>query len=201
MSFQGDPDLSPEFEVFVVSRRSARARQLLVRTDSREPMVNLEIRRLLQRTVGPTFGIVQDWGAHHERTVSAQRFVAGLFGLFGAFALSLTAVGLYSVLSYAVGQRRREFGVRLALGAQTTDLVRLVLHDGLVMILAGTALGAGIAMWGSHLLRAWLYSVAPTDAAALVAAELTLILVALAACIAPAIQATRANPLEVMRAV
>lgn len=113
----------------------------------------------------------------------------------------LAAVGLYGVLSYAVSQRLREFGIRAALGAVRGDLVRLLVRDAAVMVLAGVAIGAFLAMLGPQLVEGWLYNVPPTDAASLVAAEAVLFVAAVLACFVPAFRASRANPIEVLRAI
>ena len=126
--------------------------------------------------------------------------MAAMFALFGTFALALATVGLYGVLSYAVNRRMREFGVRIALGAQRGDLIRLVLREGAVMILAGTAIGAFGAMWSAQLLTQWLYDVNPTDAWSLLGAELVLVAVSIAASVVPGLRASRASPIDVLRA-
>ena len=135
-----------------------------------------------------------------QAALSGRTFMAKLFVAMGAFALILAAVGIYGVLAYAVSRRIREFAVRIALGAQRADVLKSVLHDGLVMTLAGTALGAFLAMWSSYLLENYLEDVYPTDAATLVVAEAVLIAVTVAACLAPAFRAMRADPIEILRA-
>src|SRR6185436_4099209 len=107
----------------------------------------------------------------------------------GSLSLLLTAVGLYGVISYAVSQRMREFAVRIALGAESRALLSLVLRDGAIMILAGTAVGAGVILVASvasllePVVADWLGGgVPPTDAISLAAAELVLIGVSLGAC-------------------
>ncbi len=140
------------------------------------------------------------WLFYFDDMVAAREFMAGLFGLFGVFALFLSSMGLNAVLSYAVGRRMREFGVRIALGAQRPDILRLVLSEGTVLILAGVAIGAVVAMWSAQLLTHWLYDINPTDVVALVGAELVLIVVSLIACAIPGLRATKADPIEVLRA-
>jgi len=115
--------------------------------------------------------------------------------------LVLATIGLYGVVSYSVSQRMREFAVRIAVGAPAREVVTLVTHDAAVMVLAGTGIGAFLAMWGSTLLGDWLYDVHHTDAAALVIAEGVLFLAGFAACIQPALRAMRANPVEILRAI
>jgi len=136
----------------------------------------------------------------YDATLQSRTFLAQLFGSMGSFALMLAAIGMYGVLAYAVSRRLREFAVRLALGAQRSDLLKSVLHDGLVMTLAGTGLGAFIALRFSFLLENVLEVVYPTDVATLVVAEAVLVAVTIAACLAPAYRAMRADPIEILRA-
>jgi predicted permease len=133
-------------------------------------------------------------------TLETRRFLAGLFTAFALFALVLAAVGLYAVLAYAVSQRVREFGVRVALGADARNLRRLVLHDGAVMVLGGIATGTWIALGQSSLLDFWLYDLHPTDVLSLVIAETILLSAAMAACWLPARRAAQTDPGEILRA-
>lgn len=132
--------------------------------------------------------------------ILAREFVARLFVLFALIGCSLAAVGLYCLLAFVVAQRRREFAVRIALGATRREVTRLVLRDGATMVLAGTAIGAFVAMWLARALDAMLYSVFYTDALSLVIAEGVLLVVALAACVVPALRAARSEPVEMLRA-
>ena len=124
-----------------------------------------------------------------------------LIGGFAAIAVGLAALGLYGVLSYAVSRRLREFGVRIALGAEPRVLFRTVMHDGLVMLLAGTGIGAFGALAATSVFSSVVVGVQPTDAISLVAAEAILLLVGLAATLAPALKAVRANPVDILRSV
>ena len=144
---------------------------------------------------------VEPWLSGLDREVRARHFLISVFGAFSVFALALATVGLYGVVSYSVSQRMREFAVRIAVGAPGRDVVKLVAHDGAVMILAGTGIGAFLAMWGSTLLGEWLYNVYHTDAVSLVLAEAVLLLAGFAACAQPALRAMRANPVEILRAI
>ncbi|MDQ3950304.1 MAG: FtsX-like permease family protein, partial [Gemmatimonadota bacterium] len=144
--------------------------------------------------------VVEPWLADHQASLVARRFIAALFALFGVVALLLSTVGLYGVLAYAVSRRRREFGVRLALGARPRDVVRVVAHDGAVMVLAGIGVGAFVAMAGGTLLTFWIWDLHPADVVSLVAAEVVLAVAAFAACLSPALRAARADPSEVLRA-
>ncbi|HEU4643106.1 MAG TPA: ABC transporter permease [Gemmatimonadaceae bacterium] len=203
MRFSEDPDLEPEPEVYVVrpGMDAAPFRLIAARSASNDGATALALWNAIH-AAAPTIASarISSWLQSFDDEVRAHRFAAGLFALYGAFALTLCAVGLYGVLSYAVRQRMRELGVRAALGARSPDLVRLVLRDALVMVLSGTAVGAILAMWSARLLGAWLYGVAPTDAVSLVSAEVVLFGVALGACVAPARHAMRADPMDVLRA-
>ena len=117
----------------------------------------------------------------------------------GLASLLLGAAGLYSVISYVAGQRMREFAVRIALGATKANVVKLVMREAFTMAIGGTAIGAGFGMWAAFLLWERMWGVYPVDVEALVIAEVTLILVTMAACIVPALRAARSDPLEIIR--
>ncbi len=131
---------------------------------------------------------------------SRQRFDAWFFGGVASLALVLAASGIYSVVTYAVGRRTREMGIRLALGAQPRDIVRLVVRDGMVAPAIGLAVGTGAAFGAARFLRASLYGVAPTDVRVMAMALTLFLLVALIACAWPARRATAVDPCETLRA-
>ncbi len=131
---------------------------------------------------------------------SRQRFDAWFFGGVAALALVLAASGIYSVVTYAVGRRTREMGIRLALGAQPRDIVWLVVRDGMVAPGIGLAVGTGAALGAARFLRASLYGVAPTDVRVMVMALALFLLMALIACAWPARRATAVDPCETLRA-
>jgi putative ABC transport system permease protein len=122
-----------------------------------------------------------------------------LFGLFAAAALLLGAVGTYGVLSYAVSQRAHEMGVRMALGAKTQDIIRLVLARGAQVIGAGIVTGLVAAMGLSRLMARMLYGVTATDPTTFVTVPLVLMAVAIAACYLPARRATKIDPIITLR--
>jgi predicted permease len=140
------------------------------------------------------------WLENYDQMLSAREFTAKVFIGLGVASLILASAGLFSVLSYSVGQRMREFAVRVALGADRNDVIGLVLRDGVVMALGGTAIGAVFGMWAGFLLNSFLWGVYPADAGALVVAEVILFAVTMGSCIVPALRATRADPLEILRA-
>lgn len=126
------------------------------------------------------------------------RAAAALYGVFGLLGLLLAASGIYGLLSYAVGQRRREIGVRLALGATPHDIVRLVLRRGLGLSLLGILAGAAASVAATRLLAVVLYSVSPTDVPTFLSVTILLAMVALAASYLPA---RRAAHCDVSRAL
>jgi hypothetical protein len=131
---------------------------------------------------------------HEER-----RLFSRLLGLLSAVAVVLAAVGLYGVAAFGVAGRRREFGVRMALGAEAARLARIVLADAAVLVTAGTALGLGGAWVLSEALRSRLFGVAPLDPASWLGAALLLAAVAAVACWIPAWRAMRVDPAVTLR--
>jgi len=178
----------------------ARVTTLLVRASSTDPAVGWRLGRVLQGFVPRGSTAVSRYTEARDREVVSRIFLAKMFVGTGIVGLALAALGLYGVLAYAVTQRMREFGVRLALGAEDRALRRMVLHDGLVMLLAGIGVGAFGAMAAAFLLTTVLVEVYPVDAISLVVAEALLIGVGLAAAMGPARRAMRADPIEILRA-
>jgi macrolide transport system ATP-binding/permease protein len=122
-----------------------------------------------------------------------------LLAAFGGLALVLAAVGLYGVMSYAVAQGTRELGLRMALGADAPDLLRLVMWRGLALAAGGVALGAGVALGLTRLMGDLLYKISPRDPAAYGSALAVMTIVALAASFLPAWRATRTDPVRALR--
>ena len=131
--------------------------------------------------------------------LSEEEFLAQAAGLLGLVGLGLAAMGLYGVLSYAVSQRTREIGIRMALGAQRRDVLRLILRRGLVLALAGLALGLAVNLVVGRLLRAFLYGVSSWDLCAMGAAGSLLLAVAGMACYLPARRAATVDPMTALR--
>jgi putative ABC transport system permease protein len=132
-------------------------------------------------------------------SVTQQRFNLMLLGAFAALALALAAVGIYGVIAYAVTQRTREFGIRLAVGAQTGDVLRLVIGQGIKLVFIGVLLGLGGALALTRLMKTLLFNVSATDPLTFVVIALILLGVALLACWIPARRATRVDPLVALR--
>lgn len=132
-------------------------------------------------------------------SLAARRISMILLGIFAALALLLASVGIYGVISFAVGQRTREIGVRMALGAQHADVMRLVLWEGAKMALIGVAAGAAAALGLTRLMTNQLFGVTPQDPLTFAAVAAALIVVALLACYVPARRAARVDPMVALR--
>jgi predicted permease len=127
------------------------------------------------------------------------RMSVGLLTVFGLLALGLASIGLYGILAYSVGRRRREIGVRMALGATRSSVLGLVLREGMSLIGTGVVIGLAAALLAGQLLTGMLYGVSPGDPFSVAAAAIALSAVALIACYLPALRATRVDPLTALR--
>jgi predicted permease len=134
-----------------------------------------------------------------NRTSWSQSAAVTLLTTFGGIALLLAAVGLYGVMSYAVSQSARELGLRMALGAEGWDLLRMVMRHGMALAVAGIAVGAGVAAGITRLMGDLLYKVHPRDPAAFGAAFVVMAVAAVAACLIPAFRVMRTDPVRALR--
>ena len=131
--------------------------------------------------------------------LTGQRFNARLYGTFATLALILAMLGIYGVMSYFVSQRTREFGIRMALGADRKDVFRLVIRQAFYLSSIGVAVGIAASLGLTRLIKSQLFGVTPTDPTTAVVVCLILALVALLACYFPARRATRVDPMVALR--
>jgi ABC-type antimicrobial peptide transport system permease subunit len=134
-----------------------------------------------------------------QQTVWAQRLSAALLSLFGLLALVLASIGIYGVVSYSLAQRRREFGIRMALGATAHDVQRMLVLEGIRLVAIGVLVGTAIAVVASKAVKNMLFTVGTGDAVTFVLVPAILTLVALVACWFPARRATSIEPAEALR--
>jgi putative ABC transport system permease protein len=132
-------------------------------------------------------------------SIAPRRFTVFLFSTFAACALLLALVGIYGVIAYAVAQRTREIGVRMALGAETGTVVRMVVGEGMAIAAVGLAIGVGAALLATRTMTSLLYDVTPTDPLTFVAVVVGLALTVFAACCGPALRAARVDPAIALR--
>jgi ABC-type antimicrobial peptide transport system permease subunit len=150
------------------------------------------VNRDLTMTFRPLSAFVDD-------ALAQDRLVAMLSAFFGALALLLAGLGLYGVTAYAVARRRTEIGIRMALGASPSVVVRLVIARVALLVGTGVMIGGGLSLWASSLIASLLYGLPPRDPATLAGAAVTLIAVAAIAGWLPAYRASRIDPAEVLR--
>jgi putative ABC transport system permease protein len=171
----------------------------IVRTSTDPAQLVASLREEIGQATGAPVTDVQTMEDVVSVSLSRQRVNMLLMTAFGAAALLLTAVGLYGLMAYAVQQRVREIGIRMALGAESGNVRRMVIRQGMLLVIAGTAVGLVAAFFLSNLLQSVLFGVPPRDTAAFVGVPAILILVAAAAVSIPAIRASRVSPLEALR--
>ena len=134
-----------------------------------------------------------------SEAVARQRFSMMLLGVFASLALVLAAVGIYGVLSYSVAQRTHEIGIRMALGAQRSDVLKLTVAQGLRLVFAGLGIGLAVAFALTRVMSSLLFGVSATDPTTFVTISLVLIGVALLASHVPALRATKIEPMAALR--
>lgn len=185
---QGGMGATPSFSVVARTRTS---------TDDAGRLVREAVHR-----IDPELAVANIRTVHElvEANVAADRFRTTLLAVFAALALVLAAVGIYGVMSYAVGRRSREIGIRLALGARAGAIHRLVLGEGLVVAGIGIALGLLASAALTHAVSTLLFEVSATDAATFIAVPALLLAIAALACFVPARRAARVDPSVTMRA-
>jgi len=173
---------------------------LLVRTSSEPTAIISSVQRAVW-TIDPNQAIsdVKTMEQVISDSVAQPRFNMFLMVMFGVLALLLAVVGIYGLLSYAVTQRKQELGIRMALGANRVDVLKLVLRQGMTLALLGEAVGLIGALALTRVMRGLLFGIGPFDAGTFVTVAIATTLVALAACYIPARRATKVDPLVALR--
>jgi len=173
---------------------------IVIRTNG-DPMSLGNVARTEIHAVDPAIPVtnVRTMDEIFSASVAQQRFSMLLVGVFGALALALAAIGIYGVMGYAVTQRKHEIAVRMALGAKTNQVLKLILKDGLVLASLGVVIGLAGAFALTRLMSSLLFEVKPTDAQTFIAVSALLIFVALLACFVPARRASKVDPLIALR--
>jgi predicted permease len=192
-------DVEPRPELYVYAAVNERV-SFVVRT-SADPVAMLPALREAVRAVDRRFGVlsIQTMDGLVRQSMATRRFGMLLLGAFAAMALLLAAVGLYGVMSYAVSQRRKEIGVRMALGARARDVALMVVREGMALVLLGAAAGLAAALALTRLMSTLLFDVSAFDPAVLAAVCALLALVAALACYLPARRAAGVDPMLVLR--
>jgi len=183
------------------AQQAMRGGWLMVRTT----LPTEQVARLLRERLGEVdrnvpLDDVQTMDAMLDQQLEGPRFSMVLLAMLAVVALALASVGIYGVISYNVAQRTSEIGVRVALGAQRGDVLRLVVGQAMTMAAVGVGIGVLLTLWGGKTLNAMLFGVGPRDPLALGGASVFLLAVALAAALAPAWRASRIDPTIAMRA-
>ena len=174
---------------------------LVVRSDSDPELLIDAVRKsVAQLNPALALGSVRLMDQIVAGSVATPRFAFILVGLFAGLAILLAAIGTYGVISYSVTQRTPEFGLRMALGAQRLDVLRLVLTQAAKLVLSGTAIGVMLALVLARVLKSLIYEVSPTDPLTFTAIAFSVLAVAIVACYIPARKATEADPMIALRA-
>ncbi len=204
LNFNWFPEAGPDTSMQVYAMLQERAGDigsLVILPKPGATGVDLAVWKTLHDAMPPHSSIrVTPYAQGYLDGLLVEQFLSLLFVLLGVVSLALGAAGLFSVISYIAGQRNREFAVRIALGASRDNILRLVMREGFLMAIGGTAVGAGLGMWAGFLLWDKMWGVYPVDAQSLIGGELTLLLVTMLACLVPALRATKANPVDILRA-
>jgi putative ABC transport system permease protein len=176
------------------------ANALLVKTAGDPAALTNAVRRAIaeQDPALAVFGL-EPFVETMSRSVAERRFTMLVLGLLAAVALLLAAIGVHGVLSYTVTERRREIGIRLALGAQPSGVLRVVVAQGMTLALVGAALGLGAALLLTQSMGSLLFNVAPTDPATFAIVAAGVVVVAFMASYLPARRATRVDPVSALR--
>ncbi|MDP8980594.1 MAG: ABC transporter permease [Acidobacteriota bacterium] len=200
MSKIGSLTEPPKPFFYVAMRQNIAGMSLLIRSSLRPETMTKSLARevrALDANLAPDELITMQ--ERVDRSTSFQQVAVSFLGVFGGLALVLAAIGLYGVMSYAVSQSTRELGLRMALGAGSSNLIRLVMSQGLALTGGGLVLGAAAALAMTRLIVGMLYKVSPRDPLAFGAAFVVMLIASMAACFLPAWRATRTDPVRALR--
>jgi ABC-type antimicrobial peptide transport system permease subunit len=196
-------DPTPTFYLPAGPQTAQTTMSMLVRTTG-DPLASVGAVRQALREVDPDIPMSQvtTMSARLSDTIIQPRFRATMVAIFALVSLALSAIGLYGVLAYLVRQRRRDIGIRLALGASRGAVRRLVMAQGMSLVAWGCAIGTAAGLVAARAIssQGWLFEVGTADPVSLAGVILCLCMVALVACLVPAHRAARVDPAEVMRA-
>jgi ABC-type antimicrobial peptide transport system permease subunit len=190
----------PTPHVYEWSKQAGPTTDWVIRTTG-DPTGYVKSVRLVVREIesGAAISNLISLKAQIELQTSTRRFRTSLLGLFAALAIFLAAVGIYGVMSYAAGQRTQEIGIRMALGAQRSSILWLILRQALALASLGLTVGTTAAVALSRLISSLLFGVTPADPLTFAAATAVLLTIALGATLFPALRATQIDPLPALR--
>jgi putative ABC transport system permease protein len=186
--------------IYQQSGSRARAKSVVARTSMPASLLEPQIRKEIQ-TLDPALPVfdVRSMNDVMDASIAPRRFSAELIGVFAAVAMLLSSIGIYGLLAYMVGQRSREIGIRVALGAQRPDILKLILGKGLLLAGAGILVGLVLAAAAAPMIATLLYGVHPFDVSVFVTVPLVLLIVAFLATYLPARRATMVDPIIALR--
>jgi putative ABC transport system permease protein len=195
------PDIEPQMETYMPYLQSPRTiMAIAVRSTSDPTTLTSAVRRaILEVDKDQPIYDIKTMVQRFSEGVAPRRLSMALFSFFAGIALVLAALGVYGVMSYSVNQRTHEFGIRMALGAQTNNVLKLVLGQGIILAVAGILIGVIAAFAATRLMSGLLYGVSATDPLTFIAVSLVLMIIALLACYIPARRATKADPMTALR--
>jgi len=193
-------DQKPEDEIYVPLEQVPAVGSLLVRTAGEPVALIDQVRRAVRSFDSQTaLTNVETLEEARSDTLKPPRLMTNLLGLFAVLALVIAASGIGGILALSVNQRVHEIGIRLALGAESGDVLKMVIRQGMVLVLAGLGVGLLGSFWITSPLRNWLFEVTPTDSLTFGGVAAVLVLVAFVACYIPARRVTRIDPLVALR--
>jgi len=202
-SSTSEPDIGPTPTVYVSTNRTTHLpTTFVVRTSSvGETRMRALLHNRARSVLPPRVTVyIEPYLSQLDAQIAIRYFIASMFVAFGVLALCLAMFGVFSARAQDVARRAREFAVRISLGATGAIIVRSVLRDSVIIVLAGTGLGAFFAIYTARRLDPWLYGVFYSDVRALLLGECLLVVTTLLASLAPAMRAARSNPIEILRA-